>query len=79
MKLEQHPDDGLHEAAQDKPKTEDVHMLTITQVAEYVEVSERTVRRWIKSGDLAAHLFGRQWRIARHDLKAFLQSHRVEP
>jgi excisionase family DNA binding protein len=41
-----------------------------------VEVSVRTVRRWIKRGDLVAHRFGTAVRIAESDLKAFLAQHR---
>ena len=41
-----------------------------------MEVSIRTVRRWIKSGELVAHHFGTAVRIAESDLKAF---HRPAP
>jgi excisionase family DNA binding protein len=53
-----------------------VQMMTIEEAATFVSHSERTVRRWIKSGDLAAHLFGRRWRISRADLIDFLRRHR---
>ena len=39
-------------------------------------VSTRTVRRWIKRGDLVAHHFGTAVRIAEADLKAFIARHR---
>jgi len=51
-------------------------MLTVADVAEILNVNERTVRRWIDVGDLAAHKLGRQWRISTQDLNTFLQSHR---
>ena len=44
-------------------------LFTINQVASILEVSERTVRRWIKSGRLAAFPIpgrgrtGQEWRI----------------
>jgi len=41
-------------------------------VAEVLSVSDRTVRRWIDRGELVAHRFGRNVRIAETDLKAFL-------
>lgn len=45
---------------------------TVAQIADMLTVSPRTVRRWIGSGELLAHKFGRQVRISEIDLKAFL-------
>ena len=53
-----------------------IRFFTVAEVADAVEVSVRTVRRWIKSGDLVAHHFGTAVRIAESDLKAFLAQHR---
>jgi len=55
----------------------EVRLLTIPDVAEFCRVSERTVRRWIKAGELPAIRLGRQWRIAKRDLKRFLNDHRT--
>lgn len=55
---------------------QDVRMMTIDETAELVAVSARTVRRWIRAGDLVAHRFGRHWRISRTDLMSFLNRHR---
>lgn len=55
---------------------EDVRMLTIEEAARLVSLSERTLRRRIKAGDLTAHLFGRCWRISRADLLDFVRRHR---
>jgi excisionase family DNA binding protein len=41
---------------------------TIKRVAERYDVCERTVQRWIKSGRLNAHKFGRSARISNDDL-----------
>lgn len=57
-----------------KPNTD--RMMTIGEAAAFVAVSTRTVRRWIKDGDLIAHAFGRQWRITRADLLDFVHRHR---
>jgi excisionase family DNA binding protein len=54
----------------------DERFFTIREVAERLDVATRTVRRWIKSGDLVAHRFGGAVRIAESDLKAFLARHR---
>jgi excisionase family DNA binding protein len=55
---------------------EPIKFFTIADVAESVEVTTRTVRRWIASGDLVAHRFRGVVRIAEGDLRAFLALHR---
>jgi excisionase family DNA binding protein len=52
------------------------NFFTIAEIAERLQVATRTVRRWIKSGDLAAHRFGSVVRIAESDLRAFLTLNR---
>ena len=49
---------------------------TIEDVAECLEVSKRTVRRWIDSRLLVAHQFGRLRRVSDADLAAFLDENR---
>ena len=49
---------------------------TVAAVAALLDVSVRTVRRWIKRGDLVAHRFGTTVRIAESDLNAFLARQR---
>jgi excisionase family DNA binding protein len=52
---------------------------TIGEVARHVGVSTRTVKRWIASGELVAHRFGRSGRtvrIAQANLIRFLEKHR---
>ena len=51
-------------------------LLTIPQTAMILQVSEKTVRRWIGSGDLVAHRLGRQWRISQADLDGFIRIRR---
>jgi excisionase family DNA binding protein len=55
-----------------------IRFYSIADVADRLDVVTRTVRRWIKSGDLIAHRFGRAVRIADDDLQAFLAAHRRE-
>jgi excisionase family DNA binding protein len=55
----------------------DERYLTLPEVAERLKVSRRTVYRWIKSGDLDAYQFGREYRITERDLKDFLEAHRT--
>lgn len=48
----------------------------IQTVAEALDVSARTIRRWIASGDLTVHRVNGVVRIAEGDLRAFLALHR---
>jgi excisionase family DNA binding protein len=54
----------------------DERYLTLPEVAERLKVSRRTIYRWIKSGDLDAYQFGREYRITESALKDFLEAHR---
>jgi len=53
-----------------------MRFITVAEVAEFIGVSQRTVRRWIKQKKLVAHYFGAAVRIAETDLKAFIVEHR---
>jgi excisionase family DNA binding protein len=50
--------------------------ISVNQVAEICQVSTKTVRRWIQLGELLAHRFGRQLRIAPADLETFVKLRR---
>ena len=49
------------------------NLLTIKQAAEHLQVSSKTIRRWIDAGDLIAHRLGRQWRFSETDLQTFIR------
>jgi len=51
---------------------------TITDIAEMLGVSTRTVHRWIAARDLVVHRLGSAVRIAEADLKVFLALHRED-
>jgi excisionase family DNA binding protein len=57
-------------------RNNEIKFFTIPEVAECLNVSTRTVRRWIERGELVAHHFGATLRIAETDLRAFLAQHR---
>lgn len=50
--------------------------LTTDEVLEYLKVNARTVYRLIKAGQLPAIRIGRQWRVRRSDLDAWLERQR---
>ncbi len=53
-------------------------LLTPTQVAERLQITERTVYEWIRGGKLTALKLGRLWRIHPEDLEAFLEGARAK-
>lgn len=46
--------------------------LTITDVAEQLQVSERTVRSWVADGSLRGFKLRRFWRFSQDDVNALL-------
>ena len=54
-----------------KPSTRLPQFLSVRAFAEQVDVSTKTVGRWIKSGDLHVHRLGRQIRITEEDAISF--------
>ena len=57
-----------------------MNLLTVQEVAETIKVSEKTVRRLIKRGDLAAYKVGDrgQLRVKDGDLERYVDSQRVQ-
>ena len=49
---------------------------TVRAVAEQLDISSRTVHRWIKNNELAVHRVGRSVRISEVDLKHYLAARR---
>ncbi len=60
------------------PKTASVGptLYTILQTAGFLQVSTKTIRRWIETGDLVAHRLGHQFRISELDLQTFIKMRR---
>ncbi len=51
-------------------------ILTIQEVAKVLKVSDRTVYRWIDSGDLKAAKIGRKtYRVFESDLRKFVKKY----
>jgi excisionase family DNA binding protein len=51
-------------------------LLAVSEVAELLQVSTKTVRRWIERRELRTHQLGRQLRVSEEDLAAFLGQRR---
>ncbi len=56
--------------------TDSVSFYSIQSIAEILDVSVKTVRRWINRGELPAHKLGNQWRVSSLDLDVFLKLRR---
>jgi excisionase family DNA binding protein len=48
-------------------------VLTVTEIAGYLRVSETTVWRWCSTGKLPAFRIGRSWRVRRTDLERHIK------
>ena len=59
----------------DLPFPETAAYLSVRDIAELFQVCPKTVRRWIKAGHLPATKLGRDWRIARSDLRSLAEQH----
>jgi putative molybdopterin biosynthesis protein len=59
--------------------TELERFYSVEEIAGRLQVSEQTVRRWVKGGRLAAFKPGKELRIRPSDLKEFLESRKVHP
>ena len=52
-------------------------LLTVSQTAKYLKLSEKTVRRYINDGRLSASKVGnRSWRIKASDVDDYIQAHK---
>ena len=52
-------------------------LLDLVRVATALDVSVKTVRRWIERGDLRVHRLGRQLRVSEEDLATFINRSRT--
>ena len=54
-------------------------LLPLSEVCRLLSVHERTVRRWIRGGDLRAYRLPGGWRVAEADLRHFLDRRSTAP
>ena len=52
--------------------------LTVADICEYMDVTPFVATGVLRSGELAAVKFGREWRIARQDFEDWLNAQRLE-
>ncbi len=54
-------------------------LLTPMDVADRLQVNERTVTQWLRKGHLRGFKIGKEWRISPDDLQAFLEASANKP
>jgi excisionase family DNA binding protein len=64
----------MRQNATDSAKPTAEHFLTLTEAAEVLRLSERTVRKYVKSREIRGKLIGKRWRFRRADLDAFFEN-----
>jgi len=52
--------------------------MSVKEIASLLKVNIVTVRRWIRNDKLPAYLLGKDYRIKKNDLEAFLNERRVK-
>jgi excisionase family DNA binding protein len=62
-----------------KPKTTPASFFTERTLAAYLAVSDRTIRNWIRRGELPSYKLGASRRIDPADVNVFLAQRRDEP
>ena len=48
-------------------------LLTPVDIANRLQVNERTVTQWLRKGHLRGFKVGKEWRVSSRDLEAFLE------
>jgi excisionase family DNA binding protein len=61
------------EAPPKQPLLKD-RLFTIQEAAEFLRLSTRTVREYVKRGEIRGKLIGKRWRFKRADLDAFFEN-----
>jgi excisionase family DNA binding protein len=51
-------------------------LLTVAETAEFLRLSDKTVRRMIVRGELASHRIGSSLRLYEHEVRAFISERR---
>ncbi len=57
----------------------DKKLLTPTDVANHLQVNERTVTLWLRRGHLRGFKIGKEWRVSARDLENFLEQNANVP
>ncbi|MGM0845696.1 MAG: helix-turn-helix domain-containing protein [Bacillota bacterium] len=53
--------------------TQEKEIMTVAQVAEYLQLSEMTTYKLVQEGKIPGFKIGRHWRVKREDLAEFIE------
>ncbi len=59
--------------------TNNEKLLTPVDIANRLQVNERTVTQWLRKGHLRGFKVGKEWRVSVKDLEAFLEAGTNKP
>ncbi len=57
----------------------DEKLLTLVDVANRLQVNQRTVAQWLRKGHLRGFKVGKEWRVSVKDLETFLKASANKP
>ena len=57
-----------------KARTLEDRFLTLREAADVLRLSTRTVREYVKRGEIKGKIIGKRWRFRRADLDAFFEN-----
>jgi excisionase family DNA binding protein len=72
--LETHRDGAMKKRGETGSPVIGEWLLTLREAAEVLRLSTRTVRNYVKRGEIRGKLIGRRWRFKRADLDAFFEN-----
>ena len=55
------------------PNDNNDEIMTVTEVAQYLKISEMTTYKFVQEGKIPAFKIGRHWRVKRSDLSEFIE------
>ena len=65
---------GMNQKSQAPASPIGEHLLTLKEAAEVLRLSTRTVREYLKRGEISGKIIGNRWRFRRADLDAFFEN-----
>ena len=72
--LERESKNGAPDMGQEKESLAGGHLLTLREAAEVLRLHPRTVREYVKRGDIQGRIIGGRYRFKRGDLDAFFEN-----
>ena len=64
----------MNAKAKGEPPPIGEHLLTLREAAEVLRLNPRTVRAYVRRGEIQGRVIGKRWRFRRADLDAFFEN-----